>query len=121
MSDGLDVKGATVDQLVSRYVEAASAHQMASEQGDHTRANPQHDIVAAVYRELRGRGEEEALRPLLTHNDPGVRSWAGSHALAFSPQDGEKVLEALAKESGVVGFNAQMTLETWREGELRFP
>lgn len=76
---------------------------------------------AAVYRELRARAEEAALRPLLGHSDPGVRSWAGAHALEFSPRDGEKVLEELTAEPSLVGFNAQMTLETWREGKLRFP
>jgi len=121
MIDRQELTSATVNQLLSLYVDAASAHLRASKQGDHKRANPQHDIVAAAYRELRERGEEAALLPLLAHADPGVRSWAGAHALEFSPRAGEKVLEELTAEPGPVGFNAQMTLETWRGGELRFP
>jgi hypothetical protein len=118
---GDDLTEATVHELVSRYAEAAAAHVAASEQGDHRRANPQHDVLAAIYRELRRRDEAEALLPLLALHEPAVRSWAGAHALEFSPDEGERVLEALASETGLVGFNAQMTLETWREGELRFP
>ena len=121
MTDRQDITNATVRQLVSRYVEAATAHTRASQEGDHKRANPQHAIVAAAYRELRRRGEEDALLPLLTHADPGVRSWAGAHALEFSPENGEKALEGLIAEPGLVGFTAKMTLETWREGDLRFP
>jgi hypothetical protein len=119
--NGDDLTRTTVGELVSRYVEAATEHVKASERGDYRRANPQHDIVAAIYRELRRRGEGEALLPLLAHDEPAVRSWAGAHALEFSPQEGERVLEELAAEAGVVGLNAQMTLETWRKGELRFP
>lgn len=121
MSDGLDMTSATVEQLVSRYVEAAAAHAEASAQGNHKLANPQHDVVAAAYRELRAREEERALLPLLLHDDAGVRSWAGAHALEFSPRAGERVLEELAAEPGLTGFNAQMTLQTWRDGNLRFP
>jgi hypothetical protein len=71
MCGQLDMRDATVNELVSRYVEAAVAHREASELGDHKRAIPQHDIVAAAYRELRARGEEQALLSLLSHDDPG--------------------------------------------------
>jgi hypothetical protein len=30
-----------------------------------------------------------------------------------------RVLKALASEPGILGFDAQMTLETWEKGELR--
>jgi hypothetical protein len=118
---GNDLATASVDELVDRYASAAAAHAKASEQGDHAVANPQHDVVAAVYRELRDRNEREALLPLLQIDDPGVRGWAASHALEFSPDDGERVLQELSASAGLVGFNAQMTLDTWRAGELTFP
>lgn len=114
---------ATVDELVSIYAEAAAAHGRASADGDHVTANAEHDRLADAYRELRHRGAD-AQRPLLAlldHRDPGVRSWAGAHALEFSPEDGERTLEELAASGGVAGFNAEMTLDTWRQGTLRFP
>lgn len=46
---------------------------------------------------------------------------AGAHALEFAPHQGERVLEELSAHAGLVGFDAKMTLQTWREGELRFP
>ena len=116
-----DIAALTVDELVRRYAEAASAHQKASERGDHKSANPEHDVVAAVYRELRRRGEREALLPLLAHAESAVRAWAGAHALEFAPEEGERVLEEVAAEPGLVGFDAKMTLQTWHEGNLRFP
>ncbi len=121
MMDGFDITRATLDELTRRYVDAAAAHQEASDVGNHRTANPAHDIVAAVYGELRRRGQADALAPLLTHENLGVRSWAGAHALEFAPHEGERVLEELSRDSGPVGFEARMTLRTWREGELHFP
>jgi hypothetical protein len=116
-----DLKTVPTEQLVERYVNAAAAHARASEQGDYVVANPQHEIVATIYRELRERREREALLPLLQADDPAVRAWAASHALEFAPAAGEPVLRELSTASGLVGFNAQMTLDTWCSGDLTFP
>jgi hypothetical protein len=58
---------------------------------------------------------------LLEDPDPGVRAWPAAHALEFAPELGENVLEALAAEGGLTGFDAEMTLEVWRGGTLKFP
>lgn len=111
------------DELIERYIAAASAHHRATEEGRPTIGNKQHDIVAGVYRELRRRGDlaRRRLLPLLAHPDVGVRGWAAAHALEFSPGDGEPVLAAIAGLGGLTGFNAKMTLEEWKKGRLEFP
>jgi hypothetical protein len=113
-----------LDSLIQRYAEAAASHGAATETGDAPAANAAHQVVAACYRELRRRGLEaqQALLPLLDHPDVGVRSWAGAHALEFSPTDGERVLLGLSTQSrSLIGFAAKMTLSLWREGNLKFP
>jgi hypothetical protein len=50
-----------------------------------------------------------------------VRSWAATHTLAFAPEKAEPVLQALTKESGVVGLDAKFTLQEWRKGTLSLP
>jgi hypothetical protein len=112
-----------VDELVATYAEAAAAHGRASAEGDHRTANAEQERLAAAYRELRSRGPEaqRALLALLDHPAPEVRSWAGAHALEFAPEQGEQTLAKLAAEGGLPGFNAETTLETWRQGTLRFP
>jgi hypothetical protein len=121
MTKRRDMTRASVDDIVSRYVDAAAAHHQATLAGDSKRGNVQHDIVASAYRELRRRGDEDVLRLLLEHANPGVRGWAAAHALEFAPDEGRHVLEELAQASGIEGFNAEMTLQTWREGTLKFP
>jgi hypothetical protein len=109
--------------LVEEYRAAACAHGDATEHGDHKRANREHDKIAAVHRELRGRGADalRALLPLLDDTDPGVRYWAGAHALDFAPQDGERALVAMSEiPNSLVSFSAATTLREWRAGRLRF-
>jgi hypothetical protein len=115
----------STDALVAKYRDAASAHGAARLTPKEVRAaNREADTIAAIYRELRRREARSALLALLNDPDAGVRGWAGAHALDFAPSEGEPVLEALAAENDEPlgpGFNARITLEVWRDGELRFP
>lgn len=113
----------TVDDLLMRYAEAAAAHGRYSLSGDYERANPQAEVIADIYRELRSRGREAQVRlaGLLDHADEHVRAWAAAHALEFSPDAAESVLSELAENAGIVGLNAKVTLREWQQGTLRFP
>jgi hypothetical protein len=110
-------------ELVLDYADAAIDHGR-STTTDAERANASADTIATIYRELRRRGPESqaALLTLLDHLNPSVRSWAAAHALEFAPPRGEPVLEKLARgPHGVVRLDAEMTLQEWRKGRLRFP
>lgn len=109
--------------LIQEYIAAAKQHALASEQGDHRRANKQFDVLNAIYAELKPRGsvQQELLLNLLDDESEAVRVWAAFHALDFSPADGERVLEDLSKGSGLEGLSAQLTLREWRKGALSFP
>jgi hypothetical protein len=118
------IEHSKIESLVRQYVEAARAHGRATEASEYTKANEAHEVIATVYRELRriGTDAQLALLPLLEDNDVGVRLWASSHALEFSPSDGERVLSALEKmPRSFVGLSAKITLQQWRQGKLRFP
>jgi hypothetical protein len=112
----------TIDQLVARYEVASKAHGEKTMTGTPS-SDPDADTVAAVYRELRRRGNGRALLVLLDSPDAGVRVWAGAHSLEFAPAEGEPVLVALAEETdaGLIGFSAETTLREWRAGRLNFP
>ena len=105
------------------YAKAAECHMEASRTGNYRIANPQHDIIAGCYRELRSRGPDaqKELLTLLDHPTHSVRLWAAGHALEFSPETAKKVLEELEMDDGLVGFTAHWTLREFREGKLHFP
>lgn len=107
--------------MVECYREAAQAHGRALLEGDHGLANRSHDIVAAIYRELRGRGLQSVVIRLLRDPDRSVRLWAAAHTLELNADLAVPVLTALAEGQDVISFEAAVTLRQWRKGELRFP
>jgi hypothetical protein len=102
---------------------AAAVHGEATEDGDYRTGNKEHDKLTAVCRELRTRGlkEQRALLGSLDHPDDAVRGWAAAHALEFAPEEGEPVLESHAAGESLASFAAEITLEEWKKGSLKFP
>ena len=110
-------------RLVEVYRDAAILHGEATETGDHKTANICADLISEVYADLRQRGAsaQRALLPLLTDPASGVRLWSASHALEFVPEEGEAILKKFASGETLLGSSAEMTLNEWRAGRLRFP
>lgn len=118
------IKTASVEALVNWYKELAISHGQATIAGDYKAANKAHDLIAAIYRELRFRGSDAqfALLVLLDDSNRRVRCWAAAHALEFAPDQGEKVLVEIAEsEPGPTRLSAEMTIQEWRQGKLQFP
>jgi hypothetical protein len=113
------MSAASTESLIAEYRQYAARHGSAKTSRI---ANAAAEKLAAIYRELRERGERPSLMPLLGDTDLSVRSWAAAHALEFSPDEGVAVLEALAAAApGPLRANASMTLREWRAGRLTFP
>lgn len=81
------------------------------------------DVIEQLYRELRMRGlaAQRELLPLLSHDNPGVRRFVGFVALEFAPTEAERALRLLARNGGLAGYEARLTLEQWLSGKLSFP
>jgi hypothetical protein len=108
-------------ELVKAYRQAAKEHSEATEKGEHVHANEAAELIALIYSEVRRRGVQSKLLPLLFDASLGVQLWSASHALEFSSNDGEAVLRRLSAAGGLVGLDAEMTLKEWRANRLRFP
>ena len=109
------------DELVAHYEQAAAVHGETMESGNPKLANRAHDMIAAVYRELKRKGREHELARLMDSDIDGVRLWTAAHCLYLDEKRATKVLEAMSKKPGINAFNASMTLEQWRAGQLHFP
>ncbi len=117
-----DFSSLTDTEIVARYRTAAIAHLAHSAKGAYKKANPEAEIIAACYRELRGRGSRsQAALLTLLDDEAGVQVWAGAHALEFAPDLAEPVLIELEAGESLAAFNARMTLREWRAGRLVFP
>ena len=53
------------------------------------------------------------------HENPYVRLWAAGYTLSLPNSGAEEVLVALSSIR-VIGFDARMTLQEWRKGNLKF-
>jgi len=110
-------------ELLTAYKTAASFHMKAVKSGDFEAGNRQYKIIENCYRELRSRGEEsqKKLLGLLDSSDDGVRVWSASHALEFSPDIAQDVLQELELKNDLIGLTAHYTLKEWQKGSLKFP
>jgi hypothetical protein len=112
-----------LNELLESYARAARRHVDATTGGDYRAANSNQEILAQIYREIRRRGAEaqrEFLK-LIAHPDEAVRGWSAGHSLEFSPDQAHRVLEEIAAGPGIWSFVAQVTLEEWEQGTLKFP
>jgi hypothetical protein len=109
-----------VDKDITGYVAAARKHGEATEVGDSVAANKAFRELDRCWEKIRMTDAD--WRPsfllLLADANPWVRLWAASHAIHIDASCAVSVLEVLALEPGLLGFTAQMTLETWEKGAL---
>ena len=107
--------------LIERYIQAAQAHGAATQRGDYKEANCQHDRIIKALKGLRAlpEGEREALLEMLRNYDANVRAWAATYLLFLAPDIAVPMLEEIAAEPGIVGFNAEVTLREFRNGTLK--
>jgi hypothetical protein len=110
-----------VDRLLEVFANAARGQWDALDRADHKEANSQFDRYVASYRELRRLGApgQQGLTALLRSPHPAVRMVTGAYALEFAPREAEPVLQELASGSGLLAFNADMTLREWRAGRAK--
>ncbi len=109
---------ATVTDLLRRYRQAAIVHGTAS---DPRVGNAAHDELGRIRRNLFAAVPSYcgAILKLLEDENVHVRLVAGFDALTLAPEDGLRVLRAIAAgPEDEVQFHAEMILEQWNKGEL---
>lgn len=111
----------TVQELITRYREAAAESSSSMRTTDPQRANRAHDRLHEAYKLLKQTAEgREAIVGLLVHPDPEVRCCAAAHSLQWKPREARAVLEQLARRDDVLGFEALMILKEFDAGRLSF-
>lgn len=112
-----------INQLLLDYRRHALEHGVATEAGDHRKANRHHELLIATLNALRQSGPdaERALTGFFTDENASVRCWAATHCLKIDEKQACSTLELLSATPGILGFNARMVLAEWRKGTLRIP
>ncbi len=107
------------EELVNAFARAAALHSKALLAGDHRKANREAREVFKAFDQLKRLGDEgrEALMPLLRHEDKAVAGSTAAVLLRYATREATRVLEDLSRDRGLLGFQAQQSLERWREGD----
>jgi len=101
----------------ARYEQCALALDEA--QGNASRSNPISDEFRALAELMRVSGEgRRGLESLLTHPNRGVRVWAATECLVWTPEKAIPVLEALRDTPGSYRVDAEYSLIESRQGNF---
>lgn len=110
-----------MDKLIDQYVDVAINSGKAKEEGDYKSVNSYYDIIQRIRIEMKKDPQYVVkLEPLLQHDNEYVRLEAAFDLLPILSERAENVLSELSKKRGLNGFEAEMTLQEWKKGNLRF-
>ncbi len=109
-----------IETLESEYRKRGEAFDAAVKVGDPMTSTKNLRKGAAIGRELRAYGKqgEAVLRRLMEDRSDAVAVWAATDSLPFAEADALKVLDRIANKKGLIPFDARITAEQWRAGEL---
>jgi len=102
------------------YSKAAKEHRTFSFNGEYRKANKAYDKLKRIFLDIQaGTIDKNILLDLLSNGDPDIESWAAAHLLGLKHETemAERKLMKIAKDDslGMISFNAEMTLKTWKE------
>ncbi|MFY2561191.1 DUF2019 domain-containing protein [Corallococcus terminator] len=108
----------TLEELVDQFARNVAAQTDAIHRGDARTGNKHAKKYIAALQQLREHGDagREALAVLLTHPRTDLRTMAAGFLLRYRTEAAKAVLEKAAKEGGIGGLGAIMTLRHWENG-----
>lgn len=105
-------------ELVTEFANCVAAQNEAIVKGDSASGNRFAKRYIAAFKGLQAGGNEgrDALAVLFSDQRPEVRVMAAAYLLRHCEQEARGVLEAEAKNKGLIAFGAAQTLRRWDEG-----
>lgn len=108
--------------LIEKYVIASINYGAAQEEGDAKKVNKNASIIRKVRAQIKENYSlyVESLEQLLDHENDYVRLKSAFDLLPVFTDKAEKTLLELSNKKGLLGFEAEMTLQEWKKGNLLF-
>jgi hypothetical protein len=107
------------EQAVETFIESATQHSTASENGDYKTANRHYALVQKAVRYFRETSQIKELEKLLDHPDVRVRLAAAAYSLGHYKQKAITVLEDIvAQRIPHKSFEAELILNEYRKGNF---
>lgn len=110
-----------MNKELKEFIDACVKKGNCEELGNGKLGNKQYVVIKSVYLFLKNNNRLDEFAILLKHENPYVRLWAASFLLSIMPKESEYVLKELSMLKGKpVAFTAQITLQQWQKGDLKF-
>lgn len=111
-----------IDELLQCYATSAKAYGASIGAGDAKQSDKHFDAVEVAFENLKqlGRPGLEAISRLLDSEDEGVRLWSAAHLLNYPEFNALPVLEQLKRSPSILSLTAEITLDQWRNGNLKY-
>jgi hypothetical protein len=109
----------TLDELVAEFAQSVREQTEAIARGDAKLGNQYADRYVRAWERLRQPGNEgrDALARLLNDDRRDVQVAAAAYLLKYRTDDAKRVLQELAKGTGLAAFEASQALQRWEEGD----
>lgn len=111
--------------IINTYVKLGRIQYESILSGKYTKVNKYSNKVQKMLRYLKENIEvaKKIFPQLLKNESINVKGIASAHCLILGIyiEEAERILQEIAsdKENGILGFEAEMTLKVWKEGNLR--
>lgn len=109
-----------INSLIEQFTKAAIKHGEATKEGKHRIVNKQYKVIEKSVDELKSiENGINKLENLLEHQSDYVKLWSARYLLLIKEKKSKETLVKLIKKSGLLGFTAKITLDEWKNGNLR--
>ncbi len=114
----MDTKDKQIQRLLVNFAEASRIHYDALMAGNSRTANVQAKKINKSFLELTNLGVDarNALLNLVDTETLPIAAMAAVFSLKFSPERALATLQKIAKEPGLIGFEARQAIKRWTEG-----
>lgn len=108
-----------LEEALICFKENAIIHGECTQNGDYKRGNKSHKNIINAIKYISAEHKYEIIEPLLEDNNLSVRIWAAYALLHVNTPKAVKALKEIVKtDSGIMGFNAEMTLDEFKKGNI---
>ena len=105
---------------MEQFVDASIKYGEAIEQGDSKKTNKQSCIIREIRKQLLDCNKLDLLISSLQHNNDYVKLNVASSLIVILPEDSRKILQELQNRKGLIGFEAEMFIQEWDKGNIKF-
>ncbi|MEG1719567.1 MAG: DUF2019 domain-containing protein [Clostridia bacterium] len=111
----------TPEEIIKRYIECCIKMETATLDGDYKTNNYEGKKLNKIYNQILSQPNlaQLTLPTLLYYDNIIVRTYAAAHCIELQMlvKESKKVLKKIAKDknNGILGFNAEMTLQVYKE------